>query len=370
MSKRDYYEVLEVARDAPTDEIKKAYRRLALKYHPDKNPGDKEAEEKFKEASEAYDVLSDPEKREAYDRFGHEGLKGRVRAESFDDIFSIFENAFGGEGIFESFFGGGRRRGRRGASLRCDVEVTFEEMAEGCRKEVEIRRHEYCADCRGTGAQAGTRARACDYCGGHGQVAQGHGFFQIRTTCPRCRGAGQVIESPCGSCAGNGLQEVERRLTLSIPAGIEDGMQLRLSGEGEPGEEGAPRGDLYCVIRVRPHPIFERRGNDVFLALPIGFAQAALGGKVEVPTLEGPQTLAIPVGTQSGEVLRLRGAGLPDLSGRGRARGDQLVQVVVEVPRKLTARQKELLREYAETEEENVSPLRLRFLERLKEYFK
>ncbi len=370
MPKRDYYEVLGVAREASPDDVKKAYRKMALKWHPDKNPGDKEAEEKFKEASEAYSVLSDQEKRATYDRYGHEGLSGRVRMDNFDDLFSVFENAFRGESIFDAFFGGsgGSSRGRRGASLRCEVEITFEEMATGARKEVEIRRRELCSECSGGGAEPGTRPRPCSYCGGHGQVAQGHGFFSIRTTCPQCHGAGQFIEHPCKKCRGEGMTHADRRLTVTIPGGIEDGMQLRLTSEGEPSPGGGGRGDLYVVVRVRPHTIFERHGNDVLVRFPVTYTQAALGATVEIPTLSGTQSLTISAGAQSGDLLRIRNAGIPDVSGRGK--GDQVVQVLIETPKKLTPRQKELLLELAKEEEVNVSPQRKKFLDRFKEYFR
>ena len=371
---RDYYEILGVQKNASADEIKKAYRQLALKHHPDRNPGDADAEKKFKEAAEAYDVLGDAQKRRQYDQFGKAGLKGGFRPHDFadiHDIFSAFGDIFGGS-IFEDFFGGGtrtRRGPRRGASLRCEIVLTLEECAASAQKTIKLRRQELCEVCGGSGAKPGTQPIRCSTCGGVGVVQQSQGFFSIRTTCPRCRGEGRVIESPCTGCAGSGHVQRRREITVRIPAGVADGMQIPMEGEGEAGEPGAPRGDLYCFIRVREHEFFERHGSDLLTRVPITFSQAALGGQVDVPTITGKTTtVKVPAGTQSGQILRLRGQGMPSI--RGHATGDLLVQVYVETPRKLTPEQKRLLRELATTEEANVSPERKSFFDKLKRYLK
>jgi molecular chaperone DnaJ len=295
--KRDYYEVLGVPRNAESDAIKRAYRKIALRFHPDKNPGNKEAEERFKEAAEAYEVLSDDQKRAAYDQFGFAGVGGAGRQfGSMEDIFSAFGDIFGGRGgsifddLFESF-GGGRSRSRggrsRGRHLKVDLEVVLEEVRTGTKKTIEVTRDEACTECRGSGAKAGTAPRGCPDCGGRGHVVRSQGFFAMRSTCPRCHGSGEVIDTPCPGCRGSGRVPEQREVTVTIPPGVEHGIQLRLTGEGEAGPRGGVRGDLYCEIHVRPHPLFERRGDDVVLEVPIGFAPAALGTEIEVPTLEG-----------------------------------------------------------------------------------
>ncbi len=371
--KRDYYEVLGVPKNAEPDGIKRAYRKIALRYHPDKNPGNQEAEERFKDAAEAYEVLSDTEKRERYDRFGFAGVGGQGRQfTSFEEVFSAFGDIFGGGGsIFEEFFGGGRRGQRagrgRGAHLKVDLEVTLAEVGEGTRKTIEITRNEVCATCRGTGAKQGTRPVRCTECGGRGEIVRSQGFFAMRSTCPRCHGTGEVIESPCGECGGRGRRPEKREITVNIPPGVGHGTPLRVSGEGEAGPRGGSRGDLFCEIHVKRHPFFVRHGDDLLLEMPIGFAQAALGAEIEVPTLQGKSRLKIPRGTASGTQLRMRGMGVPSLDGYGV--GDQLVRVVVEVPTKLDKEHEEVLRRYAELEEQNVGAKRRSFLDKVRELF-
>jgi len=370
--KRDYYEVLGVAKDASPDDVKKAFRKLAKELHPDRNPGNKEAEEKFKEAAEAYEVLSDPEKRGRYDQFGHEGLRGVPTHgfQNFEEIFESFGDLFGGGGgIFEGLFGGGARRSgpRRGASLKVELVLEFIEACKGTKKTIELRRAELCEECQGSGARAGSRPKTCELCGGRGEVIQSSGFFQVRTTCPACGGAGQTITDPCGKCNGRGRIPKKREIEVNIPAGVDDGTRVRISGEGEPGDKGGPPGDLFCYIAVKPHEFFERHENDILLELPITFSQAALGTSLDVPTIEGKREIEVKAGTQSGDVLKIRGAGVQDPRGYGK--GDQLVRVVVEVPRKLTKRQEELLREFASTEEANVSARRKSFLDKFKSLF-
>jgi molecular chaperone DnaJ len=371
--KRDYYEVLGVARDASAEVIKKAYKKIAMECHPDRNPGDKAAEERFKEAAEAYEVLRDQEKRERYDRFGHEGLHGAPRHDfsSFESIFEAFGDIFGGGGgTFEQFFGfGGRQRGgpRPGASLKVELDLDFLEAAKGVEKTVEIRRQEPCETCKGTGAKAGTKPAACKLCGGRGEIAQTQGFFSIRTTCPRCGGQGQTVESPCRECDGSGTQPRRREIKIRIPAGVEDGTRMRVAGEGEAGAMGGPRGDLYVFLSVRPHDFFERHGEDLVCEVPITFPQAALGARIQVPTLDGREELDIPAGTQSGTVFRLQGQGFRNLRGYGR--GDELVRVAVETPKSLSKRQEELLRELAQLDDKEVSGRRKSFLAKIKELF-
>ncbi len=365
MNKRDYYEILEVQRTAGADEIKKAYRKLALKYHPDRNPGDKPAEEKFKEAAEAYEVLNDSEKRQLYDRFGHAGLQqaGFTGFRDFDDIFSSFGD------IFEDFFGfgsrrSGRHRPRRGADLRYDLTISLMDAVLGKEIEIEIPRHEHCDDCHGTGSRDGAQPSVCTTCGGRGQVTRSQGFFSISTTCPTCQGSGTVITDPCKKCHGHGRTLVERKLSLKVPPGVGTGSQLRLTGEGEPGEPGAPPGDLYVIIRQEAHDVFRRQDDDVVVTIPIPYSLASLGGEIEIPSLEGPDRLQIPAGTQSGQDFRVSGRGIPRLRGRGR--GDLIVVVYVETPRHLSKEMEELLRKMAELEGSQVTPKKKGFFSRRK----
>lgn len=347
--KRDYYEVLGVAKDAPDKEIKKAYRKLAMQFHPDRNPGDKEAEASFKEAAEAYEVLSDADKRSTYDRFGHSGLKGQGYQgfSGSDDIFSAFGDMFGD--LFGFGGGGGRQRARsgprRGSDLRYDLALGFDEAAFGTKQEIEVLREEPCETCNGTGGKAGTEPSSCRTCGGRGEVIQQQAFLQIRTTCPRCRGRGQMYEEQCAPCSGRGRTGKKRKLNVNVPRGVADGMQLRLNGEGEPGSKGGPPGDLYVVLRVRPHEFFERHGDDVACRVEVSFPQAALGAEIEVPTLEGAAMVTVPGGTQTGDILKLRGQGVPNV--RTGSRGDQLMEVFVKTPTKLTDREVELIEELA-----------------------
>ncbi len=353
MSKRDYYEVLGVARGAGESEIKSAYRKLAMKYHPDRNPGDKGAEEKFKEAAEAYAVLADPDKRAMYDRFGHAGVSSAAGAGAgFDpNVFHGFEDILGGLGdIFgfgDLFGGGGRRRGgpQRGADLRYDLEITFEEAAKGAETSIQIPRQENCDTCHGSGAAPGTSASTCPQCRGQGQVRFQQGFFTVARTCPQCRGAGKIITRPCATCHGSGRVQRDRKLTVKIPAGIATGQQLRLQGEGESGFMGGPPGNLYVVVQVQEHEFFRRDGNNLYCEIPVNFTTLALGGEIQVPTLDGTESVKVPEGTQTGTTLRLRGKGMPDVSGRGR--GDLFATVQVQTPKKLTREQRRLLEELA-----------------------
>ncbi len=372
--KRDYYDVLGVPKNADAATIKRIYRKIALKYHPDKNPGNKDAEERFKEAAEAYEILSDPQKRERYDRFGHAGVgSGASHFGSFEEIFSAFGDVFGAGGggsIFEDLFGGrrtGGARGRHGAHLKVDLQITLEDVRTGTRKTIEIQRNETCPTCRGSGAKPGTTPITCAQCGGRGEIVRSQGFFAMRSTCPRCHGTGEVIESPCGACGSRGRRPEKREITVNIPPGVGHGTQLRVSGEGEAGPRGGSRGDLFCEIHVKRHPFFVRHGDDLLLEMPIGFAQAALGAEIEVPTLQGKSRLKIPPGTASGTRLRMRGMGVPSLDGYGV--GDQLVRVVVEVPTKLDKEHEEVLRRYAELEEQNVGAKRRSFLDKVRELF-
>ncbi len=343
-TKRDYYEVLGVPKDASAQDIKSAYRKLALKLHPDRNPGDPEAEEKFKEAAEAYSVLSDGDKRQRYDAYGHAGLGGAGGAGFDPTIFADFSDILG------DFFGFGRRtRGpRRGADLRYDLELTFEQAAFGTETDLQIPRSEACSDCGGTGAAPGTKPTGCPACGGAGQVTFQQGFFSVARTCSRCRGTGKVVESLCKKCRGEGALPVTRKLQIKIPPGVDTGSQLRIAGEGEGGAQGGPPGDLYVVLRVREHPFFKREGTSLFCEVPVNLVQAALGATLEVPTLEGAKTkVHVPEGTQSGTLLRVRGQGVPQLGSRGR--GDLHVIVRVAVPTKLTAEQRKLLEQLGKT---------------------
>lgn len=372
MPKHDYYEVLGIGRDASADDIKRAYRRMAIKYHPDKNPGNKEAEAKFKECAEAYEVLSDDAKRKQYDQFGHEGLRGTGMHDfsrmNVDDIFSMF----GFDDFFEGIMGGRRRSGRRGGpargyDLETGVEMSLEEVAQGTEKTIEFTRQDLCAQCVGSGAAKGTRPVPCSTCGGSGQVARGGGFFQMVSACPHCKGSGQVITRPCSACGGGGRVPRKRTVTVKIPAGVHEGQGVRVAGEGEPGPNGGSHGDLYCYVRIKPHEFFQRDGNDLVTVVPISFTQAALGATLDVPSLNGPRTLRIPSGTQYGSVFRIKGQGLPDF--RTKQVGDELVQVMVETPCRLDARQEELLREFAKTENKTVLPKSKGFFEKLKKHF-
>lgn len=364
-SKRDYYEVLGVSRDAGAADIKKAYKKLALANHPDRNPGDDEAVERFKEASEAFEVLNDPEKKARYDRYGHEGVSGGAGFSDLGDIFDAFGDLFGG-----GIFGGGgnrRRRARQGNSLRTTATIDLLQAARGCTYPIEIGRQELCSTCDGSGARPGSVKETCEYCAGHGRIVQSQGFFRVQTTCPACRGEGSIIRDKCRACGGSGRELKTVKREINIPPGVDNEMRLRVSGEGEPGPDGGPRGDLYVDIHVTDHPFFDRAGNDLVCNVPISYTQAALGGTVEIPLLEGKHELNVPAGTQPNETFHLRGEGMPDPHG-GRA-GDLLVNVIVEVPKKLTEKQEELLRELAETEHKDVTPHRQSFFEKLKGYF-
>lgn len=365
-TKRDYYEVLAITREASFEEIKKSYRQMAMKLHPDKNPGDDDAERKFKEAAEAYEVLSDQEKRARYDRYGHAGVDGAGvhNFRNAEDIMSHFSDLFGG-GLFGDMFGQRRRGPRPGQDIVARLEIDLIEAARGATKTIEMNRNETCGDCKGSGARKGTVATTCDYCRGQGQIVQSRGFFQVATVCPACGGDGTRIADPCPTCRGGGKVGTRVSVTIPIPPGIDTGQVLLRRNEGEPGDPGAPRGNLKLQIQVRKHPFFERAGADLFLRVPISFPQAALGADIEVPTLDGKDRLTVPRGTQSGDVLKLKGRGMPSGSGRG----DELVEVVVETPHKLSPRQEELLRELAELEHENISPKRKGFLERLRDFF-
>ncbi|HDR14392.1 MAG TPA: molecular chaperone DnaJ [Desulfobacteraceae bacterium] len=352
MTKRDYYETLEIPRTAEPAEIKKAYRKLALRYHPDRNPGDKEAESRFKEAAEAYSVLGDPEKKQLYDRFGHAGLEGQgfKGFSGFEDIFSNFGD------IFEDFFGfGTRRRGRsraaQGRSLRYDLEISLEEAFSGKEEKIVFQKYDVCEKCSGTGAAEGSSPEVCRTCQGRGSIARQQGFFHVTTTCPACKGTGRVISNPCRDCMGQGKKRVERKINVRIPPGVDTGSQLRLRGEGEPGENSGPAGDLFVVIHVKDHPFFSRDGENLACRIPVSFVQAALGGVTNVPDLgsENEFELTIPPGTQSGEVLKIPGKGMVSLQNKSR-RGTLFVKIHVKIPEKLTARQRELLTAFAETE--------------------
>ena len=379
--KRDYYEVLGVSKSATADEIKKAYRKLAVKHHPDKNPGDHTAEEKFKELGEAYDILMDDNKRAAYDRMGHaafaQGTAGpRGGGGGFHDPFDIFREVFGAGGgdVFEQFFGGGGGGGgqqsggrQRGSDLRYDLQIRLEEAAFGCEKEIEINKLDACGKCSGSGAEPGSKVTTCPTCHGRGQVIASRGFFQVAQTCPRCRGTGQAIANPCKVCGGEGRMEGRSRIKLKIPAGIEDGSRLRSSRNGEAGMRGGPPGDLYVVIHIKEHAVFQRDEENLYCEVPIRFSIAALGGEVNVPTLEGKASLKIPAGTQGGTLFKLRGKGVPTLNST--SRGDLLVRVLVEVPSKLNSEQRKKLEEFSELCGDENTPLHKSFFERAKEWF-
>jgi len=368
----DYYAILGVARDASADEIKKAYRRAAIQYHPDRNAGDAQAEARFKQCAEAYEVLSDPDKRARYDRFGKAGLRGAGVHDwahtDVHDIFSMFEEVFG----FGDLFGGFGRRARRagpqpGQSLRCAIDLTLEEVLHGVEKTVRLTRREVCEDCGGSGSASGKRQR-CAACRGQGRVQQGGGFFRIVRPCPQCGGTGSTVSDPCPTCGGSRFVNRKRTIDVTVPPGVEDGQGIRYAGQGDAGEPGAPRGDLLAGVRVQEHPLFERHGRDLLCQVPVSLTQAALGDDIEVPTLGGSEQLDIGRGTQSGDLYRLEGRGLPDV--RTGHRGDLLIQTIVEVPKKLSRRQEELLREFAEDGRRGATPQRNGYLKRLEAYCK
>ena len=366
----DYYELLEVQRGADDATIKSSYRKLAMRWHPDKNPGDAEAEHRFKAINEAYDCLKDPQKRAAYDRFGHEAFKqgmngggGPGAGGGFSDLGDIFETIFG-----QAFGGGGRQQARRGADLRYDLEINLDEAFHGKQAEISIEVSATCEPCNGSGAEPGTGKRRCNLCGGHGHVRAQQGFFMVERTCPTCHGRGEVIEKPCRNCRGEGRVDQPQTLEVNIPPGVDTGTRIRLAGKGEAGPFGAPAGDLYIFIHIRRHAVFEREGTDLITRVPISFTTAALGGEIEIPGLDGATIdIAIPAGIQSGKQLRKRGAGMPVLQGRGR--GDLVIEIMVETPTKLTSRQKEILRELQETETGEETPQSKGFFDRIKEAF-
>ena len=355
----DYYEVLGVSRDANETDLKRAYRQLAMQFHPDKNPGDRVAEERFKQISEAYAILSDPDKRAQYDRFGTVGGAGG------------FEGGFGTlfEDIFENFFSGGARGGRRtraarGEDLQYELKITLEEVATGIESKIQLPRLELCETCGGTGAEPGTKRTTCETCHGQGQVRFNQGFLTVARPCPKCHGAGEIVKDPCKSCRGEGRKRAEHLLNLKIPAGIEDGMQLRVSGEGSSGVHGGPPGDLYVLVRIREHPVFARNGADLFCDLPVSFPQLALGAEIDVPVLDGKDSITVPAGSQPHQVLRLRGKGMPHLRGRGR--GDACYRLLLEVPQKLNSKQRDALEAFEAASSGQRGPLLTSFLERMK----
>jgi molecular chaperone DnaJ len=373
-AKRDYYEILGVGRDASADQIKKAYRKMALKYHPDKNPDNKEAEAKFKECAEAYEVLSNDEKRKLYDQYGHEGLSGQSMHDfshmNFDDISSIFGDMFG------DIFGSSRRRRgsrrnapQRGLDLEYAVSLTLEDVAHGVEKDITFTRQDTCSECGGSGCCKGSSPETCPTCKGSGQVVQSNlgGFFQMASTCPTCRGEGTVIKNPCPKCHGRGTVAVKRHLKVKIPAGVHEGQSVRVAGEGEPGKNGGPRGDLYCYVQLRQHPFLIRDGSNLIATVPVSFTQAALGDTIDVPSIDKKRKLKIRPGTQYGDVFRIKDQGLPDI--RTGRKGDQLVRITIEIPRKLSKHQQELLAEFAKTEDKDLFPEKQTFFEKLKNLF-
>ncbi|MBW8863756.1 MAG: molecular chaperone DnaJ [Verrucomicrobia bacterium] len=377
MAHRDYYEILEVSREETADGIKKSYRRLAVKYHPDKNPGDKAAEEKFKELGHAYEVLSDPQKRAAYDQYGHAAFDPRARARGggggadFHDPFDIFREVFGGAGgsIFESMFGGGDPSApQRGDDLRYDLEISLEEAALGCEKEISVTKLDKCDACDGAGAEPGSKMRQCGTCGGRGQVLTSRGIFSIAQTCPHCKGAGKILERPCKKCTGSGKHQRASKIKLRIPAGVEGGSRLRSQGNGEAGFRGGPSGDLYVVLFVKHHEIFKRDGDDLICEVPVSLVQAALGSEIEVPTLEGRATIKIPAGTQPGTTFRVKGKGVKNLQGYGQ--GDLHVRAQVEIPTHLDSAQKAKLLEFAALCDGKQAPIAQGFFEKAKKFFK
>jgi molecular chaperone DnaJ len=372
-TKRDYYEVLGVTRNANGEEIKRAYRRLAMKYHPDRADGNKaEAEVAFKECAEAYEVLSDDQRRRRYDQFGHSGVAGGHDFSHMDvgDIFSMFDDIFGGAfGARAGGARGGGRRVQRGFDLETQVELTLSEVGTGCEKTLQFEKQELCETCKGSGAKPGVPPVVCVQCGGQGRIAQQGfgGMFRMVTTCPNCRGRGSVIRDPCPTCRGSGRQLRQRVVTVKIPAGVHEGQAVRIAGEGEAGQQGAPPGDLHCYISVKPHPIFTRHQNDIVCQVPVSFTHAALGSVIEIPTLRGKEQLEIPAGTQHGEVFKLKGKGVPDL--RSYKNGDEIVQILIEIPKRLSDRQKQLLKEFAASEDEKLMPQRKSFMDKLKQVF-
>ena len=372
MSKRDYYEILGVNRDASDAELKKAYRKLAMKHHPDRNPGNKDAEEHFKEAKEAYEVLSDAGKREAYDRYGHAGVDPSMGAGPRGQGFDGFSDAF--SDIFGDIFNGGGGRGRanvyRGADLRYNLEISLEEAARGAEKTIRIPTQENCEVCGGTGAKTGSQPKPCPTCGGAGQVRIQQGFFSIQQTCPKCHGSGSYIADPCRSCNGAGRVKKQKTLEVKIPAGIDDGMRLRHAGHGEPGINGGPSGDLYVEIHIKKHAVFQRDGDDLHCEMPINFATAALGGDIEIPTLDGMARIKVPPESQTGKVFRLRGKGIQNV--RSKVQGDLMCHVLVETPVNLTERQRELLAEFNEIALENAdrqNPKAKSWMDKVKDFF-
>jgi len=376
MAKRDYYEILGLERSASEEEIKKAYRKLAVKYHPDKNPSDKTAEENFKQIGEAYEALSDPQKRAAYDEYGHAAFDPRLRGGGrggFHDPFEIFRQAFGGGGgsIFDDLFGGGRTDPtgpQRGSDLRYDMEITFLDAAHGAEKEITVSKLDQCEVCHGTGREGDSKTRVCPSCQGRGQVVTSRGIFSIAQTCPRCEGAGRIIENPCKSCRGTGRRERSSKINIRIPSGVDTGTRLRSLGHGEAGMRGGPPGDLYVVVHVKPHEIFQRDGDDLLCEVPINFVQAALGAEIEVPTLAAKAQIKIPPGTQNGALFRLKGKGMKNVQGYGY--GDLHVRVLVEVPTHLNSAQKAKLQEFAELCDENVNPISQGFFAKARNLFR
>jgi molecular chaperone DnaJ len=375
MAKRDYYEVLGVAKNASEEEIKKSYRKLAMKYHPDRNPDSKESEEKFKEVKEAYEMLTNAEKREAYDRYGHAGVDPNMGGAGFGGGAGGFADAFGD--IFGDIFGGGRGRGGaggpqvyRGADLRYNLEISLEQAASGFDTTIRVPSWDKCETCSGSGAKAGTSASTCGTCNGHGQVRMQQGFFSIQQTCPKCHGTGKVITDPCGTCNGAGKTKRNKTLEVKIPAGIDNGMRIRSSGNGEPGMNGGPPGDLYVEIHIKPHAVFQREGDDLHCEMPISFVKAALGGEIEVPTLNGKASFTIPEGTQSGKTFRLRNKGIKGV--RSGYAGDLFCHVLIETPVKLTEKQKDMLRDFEKSTVEGGpkhSPQSKSWMDKVKDFF-
>lgn len=370
-SKRDYYEILGLSRTATAEEIKKTYRKIALQYHPDRNPGSKEAEDKFKEAAEAYAILSDPEKRAQYDQFGHSlGGHGFQGFEGFADSFSGFGDIFGD--LFDDFFGGSRSGGgrsnrmRRGADLQIAVELTFEEILTGKETKIELTRRENCSECKGTGAATGSKKISCGECGGRGEIRISQGFFTLRRTCPACQGEGEKIEKPCKQCHGQGRVREQRSLKVKVPAGIDENAHLRITGEGESGERGGPRGDLYVEIHIKPHSVFERREADLFCEVLVPYTLAVLGGEISVPAIDGEVGLKIPSGTPAGKIFRIKSKGFPVLQTPS-VRGDQHVRIEIEIPTKVSDAEKKLLNEYAKLRGHKVQPKKKGFFEQIKE---